>query len=146
MSLNYSLVMSGVLKVDNKILILKRDPNSTTNSNRWELPGGKIKTGEDFDTALVREFIEETGLKIQMGDLVSAVQEDFPHKKTITLVMNVSVTPNINNTNSTNDINNFDIKISDEHIGYKWVEIDEIKELEVSGWFNKLLTEKELWD
>lgn len=42
MDLKYGLVMRGLLKVDEKILILKRHPKSTTNPNKWELPGGKV--------------------------------------------------------------------------------------------------------
>jgi len=34
------------------------------------------------------------------------------------------------------------IKISDEHIGWKWATMEEIKELKPSGWFKKLLIEK----
>ena len=129
MDIPYGLTMRGLLKKENKILILKRHPNSNTNANRWELVGGKVDPGEDFDKALIREFNEETNLKIKIGDLFGAVQEDFPHKRTVALVMNVE---NLSE----------EIKISDEHVDWKWATIDEIKKLKLSGWFKNLLIEK----
>lgn len=129
MDIPYGLTMRGLLKQDDKFLILKRHPNSKTNPSRWELPGGKVDPGEDFDKALIREFIEETNLNIKIGDLLGAVQENFPHKKTIALVMHVEKISG-------------EIAICDEHTDWKWVTNNEIKELDVSGWFKKLLIEK----
>ena len=128
----YGLTMRGLAKKDGKILILKRHPNSTTNANCWELPGGKVDPGEDFDKALIREFDEETSLDIELLDLLGAVQEDFPHKRTVALVMNVNILSN-----------DLEVKISDEHLDWKWASIDEIKDLKVSPWFKTLLKEKD---
>ena len=127
----YGLTMRGLARKNNKILILKRHPKSKTNANKWELPGGKIDPGEDFDKALIREFDEETNLTIELGDVIGAVQEDFPHKKTIALVMNVNILSDKDK-----------IKISDEHIDWKWATLDEIRDLEISTWFERLLNEK----
>jgi 8-oxo-dGTP diphosphatase len=129
MDIHYGLTMRGLLKKQNKILILKRHHDSRTNPNCWELVGGKVDSGEDFDKALIREFKEETNLKIKIGDLIGAVQEDFPHKRTVALVMNVKFISG-------------EVRISDEHIDWKWATMDEINELNLSGWFKKLLIEK----
>lgn len=129
MDIPYGLTMRGLLKQNNKFLILRRHPNSKTNADCWELPGGKVDPGEDFDKALIREFIEETSLTIKIGDLLGAVQEDFPYKRTIAVIMHVESISG-------------EIIISDEHTEWKWASIDEIKDLNLSGWFKKLLIEK----
>jgi len=36
----------------------------------WDLPGGRPEPGEDHRTALVREVREETGLAVDVGELV----------------------------------------------------------------------------
>ncbi len=133
----YGLTMRGLAKNKDKILILKRHPKSTTNPNKWELPGGKVDPGECFDVALIREFDEETKLSIKLGDLIGAIQEDFPHKRTVAIIMEVDI-----NKKHLKETNPPEIIISDEHIDYKWAKIEEIKNLELSGWFKQLLIEK----
>lgn len=52
-----------------KVLILRESKSydEGTNWKRYDLPGGRLKPGERFDEALIREVKEETGLKIKIG-------------------------------------------------------------------------------
>jgi len=44
----------------------------------WVLPGGSIEDGEFIADAVVREVMEETGLKVQPGRLLFTVEEKSP--------------------------------------------------------------------
>ena len=59
-----------------RLLLIKRghDPEA----GRWSLPGGRIEPGETDAQALVREMREETGLIVQPGPLVGAVERPGP--------------------------------------------------------------------
>ncbi|HTX21124.1 MAG TPA: NUDIX domain-containing protein [Candidatus Aquilonibacter sp.] len=48
-------------------------------SNKWGIPGGKIKFGETSEAALRREILEETGLKI--SDVKFVLVQDCIHSK-----------------------------------------------------------------
>ena len=38
----------------------------------WELPGGRPHVGETFPSCLIREIGEETGLAVEVADLIAA--------------------------------------------------------------------------
>ena len=56
----------GILSQSGKILLQKRADKGT-----WGLPGGAIDLGESAVEALVREFYEETGLKVAVKRLLN---------------------------------------------------------------------------
>ena len=56
----------GILSQSGKILLQKRADKGT-----WGLPGGAIELGESSVEALVREFYEETGLKVTVKKLLN---------------------------------------------------------------------------
>ncbi|MGQ9760038.1 MAG: NUDIX hydrolase [Candidatus Methanomethylicaceae archaeon] len=63
------LVGVGVILIkDHKILLVKR--GHEPNKGMWSIPGGLIKLGETAEDAAVRETMEETGLKITLGQIV----------------------------------------------------------------------------
>ncbi len=51
-----------------RVLLVRAAPYLTV-AGRWFLPGGGIDHGEDPVAALGREFVEETGLRVEVGAL-----------------------------------------------------------------------------
>ena len=127
---SYGLTVRGIIKNDDgKILLLKRHPKSRTDPKKWELPGGKLEAGEFFTDGLIREIKEETSLECSVGDFAEAVQNDYPHKRTVQLIMYLD---NVKG----------DVEISDEHTDWMWASMDEIINLEISTSLKKVLEKK----
>lgn len=60
--------------IDNCHVLLTQNPSSL----RWELPGGGVDEGETYEQALIREFIEEVGVKPTGNfDLIAGWTEHF---------------------------------------------------------------------
>ncbi len=66
---------AGIIVYRNKgedieiLLVHLGGPFWKNKKNSWDLPKGEVKEGEDFLMAAVREFEEETGLKLEDEDI-----------------------------------------------------------------------------
>lgn len=96
----------------NKVLLLQRNDGN----NVWEIPGGKRENSEDIVDALKREVQEETGLIINEYKLVyvSPIFENHPFLKSFLNIGYLCL------------VDNSDVVISDEHLDYKWVSVEEL--------------------
>ena len=56
-----------------KVLLLRR--KNPPNKGRWALPGGLVEIAEDTAEAALREVKEETGLEVEIEELLDVVSD-----------------------------------------------------------------------
>jgi len=71
----------GALVYDDQRRLLLIQRGHAPDQGLWSLPGGRVEPGEPDDVALAREVAEETGLRVEVGKLVSEVERDAPNGK-----------------------------------------------------------------
>ncbi|MEI6533240.1 MAG: NUDIX domain-containing protein [Candidatus Roizmanbacteria bacterium] len=124
--MTFSFRFDSVLQVGVKALIkgegdrylfLKRSKVFSGESiQKWDIPGGRIKTGEPIYKALERELFEETHLRMKGTPQVIIAQDiffDSVHVVRLTFIVSVENSPVI-----------LDPK---EHSEYRWMMFEELK-------------------
>jgi 8-oxo-dGTP diphosphatase len=66
---------------DGKLLIQKRGQKVRNEIGKWEIPGGGIEYGESHKDALIREVKEETGVEIEVLELLNIADHINPSIK-----------------------------------------------------------------
>ena len=59
------------------VLLQHRDEHAPRAANQWGIVGGHVEPEEDYDTAVHRELLEETGIATGPGDLVLWQEKEF---------------------------------------------------------------------
>ena len=101
----------------------------------WDIPGGRINPGVPLLENLKREIFEETGLELKSAPKLIAAQDilriEGLHVVRLTYVANIEG----------------DVKVDgNEHTGYKWVSLDELKQVEVLDIYLKALLDEGMLD
>jgi 8-oxo-dGTP diphosphatase len=112
-------LVSGILPVhpDGRVLLLKR-PSGT-----WEPPAGRLAPGESFESGAIREVYEETGLLVAPQRPLATWVGERPGGGYLASVTYAS------------RITSDGVRLSDEHLGYRWVTLDEW--LELPSWWSR---------
>lgn len=106
---------------DGKLLVVRRVAHDDFLAGEWELPGGGVDQGETIEQGAVRELKEETNLDIEkMIGSFEGFDYSTPNKSKVRQInFKVSVKPG-------------DISLT-EHDMFKWITVDEIKELKTNA-------------
>src|SRR3989344_5815450 len=123
----FLLTQKAVISQDQKILLL----HTSWTDPEWELPGGILKIDEDMPAGLAREVLEETGLKLIVGDVVCAhtlwVKDFKLHDGRVQDIRFAVIT-------YTAEIigDSLSIILSDEHDDFTWVSPEQAKVMHLS--------------
>lgn len=126
MTTMWGLAVRGICEFEGKVLLLKIRSKSTHDAGKWEIPGGKVKKCEYFDDALRREYLEETGLEVDIESLYNVVRNDYTACKTSEEIKSIQLIMKVTCKSS-------DVKISREHDEYGWFSWDEVYKMIADG-------------
>lgn len=65
---NPKVTVDGVVFDRNKVLLIRR--KNPPFRGKWALPGGFVEYGETVEKAIMRELLEETGLKVKPNSII----------------------------------------------------------------------------
>ncbi|MDR2509042.1 MAG: (deoxy)nucleoside triphosphate pyrophosphohydrolase [Spirochaetaceae bacterium] len=70
--------LAGIALENGRIFIARRLAGGDM-GEKWEFPGGKAEDGESYEAGLAREFMEEFGVSVRVGELLG--ESSFVHKE-----------------------------------------------------------------
>lgn len=77
----YPISVKGVVVRAGRVLLLQND------RGEWELPGGRLETGETPEQCVAREINEETGWRVSTGPLLDAWMYDIVQAQRLVFIV-----------------------------------------------------------
>lgn len=68
--------VGAVIKQGRRVVIVRR--SAPPLKNQWSIPGGLVEVGESLREAVAREAREETGLTVEVGELLEVFERILP--------------------------------------------------------------------
>lgn len=124
-NVHMGLSVKAMIFFSGRLLILQK--NDAEGLHHWEFPGGGLRRDEDFETAVKREVLEETGLSIRL--LATAGTWSY-QKKNGQFLNGVIFTALARSS---------DVTLSHEHLAYSWVTPADFKKYELHGSLRRAL-------
>ena len=122
MNKNFSYRAQGVLLHEGRVLLQVR----VGEEEIYALPGGQLEHGESAAEALAREFQEETGAAVEVGEFAWAEENFFSHKgqdyQQIALAFHVR---------PIDELPREDFPGREPHLRFYWMPIERLSEITV---------------
>lgn len=78
-------VVAAVIEQDDRVLIAQRK-RTAQHALKWEFPGGKVEPNETPEDAVVRELVEELGIRARVHSEITRYQFQYPGRSPILLL------------------------------------------------------------
>jgi len=111
-----------VIDNNNNVLVLRRSETHPTAAFEPDLPGGVVEKGETTEQGAVRELLEETGILLDISNIVNPSETVKETKGPYEIERDLFVVYI--------DDEKPEVTLSWEHDQYSWVPIHELKGLE----------------
>lgn len=109
------IVLTGILRDNDKFLVVKRSDNDTLYPGAWEFPGGHLEENETLKEGLKRELKEEIGFNEDFEPIITHYYDEI-NEKNNEIIHDLEIDFIINV-----DSEKIKIKLSSEHSDYAWV-------------------------
>jgi 8-oxo-dGTP pyrophosphatase MutT (NUDIX family) len=107
---------AGIIFFDGECVLMLKD-----NTRKWSFPGGKPVEGESPEQTAKRESLEEIGSC--PGKIIDYIKFENDNRIFYSYFSKVE--------------NKFKIKLSDEHVNYRWVPVSQIKQIPLKRYIKK---------
>ncbi len=112
--------VKALIEKDGKYLLIK---SKNYEDDCWEVPGGRLDDGESFEECLIREVMEEVGLKVDIVRELNSWEVEVSSRDML-----------LKGRTYFYSYVSGEVVLSDEQIEYEWVDRDEVLERDVSDW------------
>lgn len=122
-------VVAVIKNNEGKFLVLKRSKKEIAYPGMYTFPGGKIEGNDTVEETLIKEVKEECGLTLKSGKILLKDKSFIrPDEQTAKVFSYLCETENCDN-----------IKLEDDFIDYKWVTVEDLKDIPHVGIEEELL-------
>jgi 8-oxo-dGTP diphosphatase len=115
--MQFRLGVKGIIRKEDKILVVKRSFSDDHEPGIWETVGGGMDEKSSPQEALYREVMEEVGLKVEVKDpfnVFTFTKDTGEFKIGMTFIC---------------DYISGEVRLSSEHSEYRWIKPEEFKQL-----------------